>query len=179
MKHAGFSNKLYLVLSISIKFAFVTEISSQKIFCSMIRTTSRLSTLGCPTCTTRVILWKLHVEVHVTQLLRWLLENVTMAWTLIYGVVVLFCMQWHVDIFHSKTQTQASCTKRFWIAIIWYQDLYPSLQKNLSRKSSILIQSKDLRLLTSGTTNGTARWNHWKWRVSLSVKTESPLLKSS
>ena len=105
--------------------------------------------------------------------------NVTMAWPQIYGVVVLFCTQWPVDIFHLRTLIHLSCIKRFWIAIIWYQDLYPSLQKNSLRKSSILIQSKDLPSLTSETMSGTARSSLSKWKVSLSVKIEFLSLKSS
>jgi len=145
----------------------------------MTRTTSRLLTLVSLICIMMVIHSKQHVVVLAMLLQKWLLENVTMASTQTYGVVVLFSTLWHADIFHLRTQIQANYTKRFWIAIIWYQDLYPSLQKNLSRKSSIPIQLSDLPSQTSETTSGIVKSNPLKWRVSLSVRTESQWLKSS
>lgn len=121
-------NKLLLVLSTFIKMGLFIEISSPKICCLIITKILKLSILGCQISINQERSSKLHVGLHVMQLLKWSQVKDTNVLTLISGHVELFCMQCYVVISLSKIPIQISFTKRSSQVTLKCLKFYPQMQ---------------------------------------------------
>lgn len=105
-------NKSLPVLITFIKMGLFTGILNLKICCLIITKISKLSILDFLISTNQVRNSKLHVGLHVTQLLKWSQAKDTNVLMLIFGHVELFCTQCYVAIYPLKTPIRISFTKR-------------------------------------------------------------------
>ena len=144
----------YLALNIFTKVESAIEIWSQKTSFWITIWPSRLLTLVWVICTSKMLPWKLHVVHHVMQHPKWLLGNGIMDSKLIFGVVVLYFMQWCAVTCLSRIQRPPICIKRSWEPSILYQSSWVDNAKTSLEESSILIQRLDLPSTTLEITLG-------------------------